>query len=136
MVAPVKPPANPDKMFLAALVTLPACPSIKTAAFTAQTKAIMVTTAAVSAAHHGFALHRRTRMKTRTANGSASSAIRKSPGVPLILSISGTNSGVRMPDSTPPAAIFNRPLREVSVEMIASVNGCPSSLLLNSRSTV
>jgi hypothetical protein len=28
-----------------------------------------------------------------------------------------------MPDSTPKAATFNKPLREVSVEAIASVNG-------------
>jgi len=33
----------------------------------------------------------------------ATSAIRKSPGVPLMLSISGGNNGVRMPVSTPPA---------------------------------
>jgi hypothetical protein len=105
-------------MFRAALVTPPACPSIKIAAFTAQTKANMVTTAAVHAAHQGFALPRRTRMKTRTANGIATSAIRRSPGVPLILSISGTSSGVRMPDSTPLPATFNKPLRGVSLEVI------------------
>jgi hypothetical protein len=78
--------------------------------------------AAVSAAHHGFALQRRTRMKTRAANGIATSAMRKSPGAPLILSISGTNNGVRTPDSTPPAATFSRPLRDASVEAIAWLN--------------
>ena len=135
MVAPVKPPANPARIFLTALATSPACPSIQIAAFTAHTKAIMVTMAAASAAHHGLALHRRTRMRTRMANGIATSAIRKSPGVPLILSISGGNSGVRMPDSTPPAATFSRPLRDVSVEAIAWVNVHLFSLLEAARSS-
>jgi hypothetical protein len=122
MVAPVKPPANPDSTFLTTLFASVTCPSIQIAAFTAHTKAIMVTMAAASAAHHGFALQRRTRMKTRAANGIATSAMRKSPGAPLILSISGTNNGVRTPDSTPPAATFSRPLRDASVEAIAWVN--------------
>jgi hypothetical protein len=50
------------------------------------------------------------------------------------LSISGGNSGVRSPVSTPPAATIGKPLRNVSVEAIASVNAftpfftaCPSS---------
>jgi hypothetical protein len=72
-----------------ALATSPTCPSIQIAAFTAQTKAIIVATAAAGAAHHGFELSRRTRTATRIANGSPSSAIRKSPGAPTILSTTG-----------------------------------------------
>ncbi len=129
-VAPVKPPANPTNIFLTALLASSACPSIQTAAFTAQTKAIMVTRAAANAAHRGFALVRQTRTATKTAKGIATSAIRKSPGVPLIRSISGTDSGVRMPDSTPPAAIFSGPLRDVHGEAIASVNGRSLSCIM------
>ena len=65
---------------------------------------------------------RRTRMSTSAANGIATSAIRKSPGVPAILSIKYGNSGVKMPVSTPAAATFNKPLRDVSPEVIAWVN--------------
>ena len=57
-----------------------ACPSMKIAAFTAQTKATMVTIAASRAAHPGLALNRRTRKKTSTANGTAISEMRKLSG--------------------------------------------------------
>ena len=120
--APTKPPASPDTTFLTALAALSACPSTRIAAFTAATKAIMVTRAAIHAAHRGLAASFRTRMKTRAANGIATSAMRKSPGVPAIRSISGTISGVRIPDSTPAPAIFSRSLREVPGEMIAPAN--------------
>ena len=98
------------------------CPSIKMAAFTAQTKATMVTTAASPAAQSGLALKRRTRMKTSTANGTAISEMRSWPGKPTIWSISVGNSGVRMPETMPPAATMSRWLREVSAEAIAWVN--------------
>src|SRR5215212_3722331 len=97
------------------------CPSIKIAAFTAQTKAPMVTIAASPAAQSGLALKRRTRMKTSTANGTAINEMRSWPGKPTTWSISAGNSGVRMPEMTPPAATMSR-LREVPVEVIAWVN--------------
>src|SRR5258705_98419 len=84
MVAPVKPPASPARIFLVAFAASAARPSAQIATFTAHTKAIMVTMAAASAAHHGLGLKRRTRMKTRIANGMATSAMRTSPAVPLI----------------------------------------------------
>ncbi len=121
-VAPVKPPASPDRTFRAVLSAPFANPSTQIAAFTAPTKAIVVTTAAVSAAHHGSAPDRRTIMNTSTANGIATSAIRKSPGVPLILSISGGSNGVSNPVSTPPAAILTRLSCDTSLEAIAWVN--------------
>ena len=62
---------------------------MKIAAFTAAAKATMVTMEASSAAHHGLALAHRTTMKTRTANGTATSAMPKLPGTAPILSISG-----------------------------------------------
>ena len=99
-----------------------ACPSMKIAAFTAQTKATMVMIAASPAAHPGLALNRRTRKKTSTANGTAISEMRSCPGRPTIWSISVGNSGVRMPDTKPPAATMSRLLRGVSAEVIASVN--------------
>jgi hypothetical protein len=81
-----------------------------------------VITAAASAAHTGLALQRRITKSTSTANGTATSAIRKSPGPPLIRSINCGASGVNTPDSTPPAAIISRLLREVLSEVIACVN--------------
>jgi len=86
MVAPVKPPPSPARIFSGGFCASAARPSVQIATFTAHTKAIMVTMAAASAAHHGFGLKRRTRMETRIANGTATSAMRKSPGVPLIRS--------------------------------------------------
>ena len=82
----------------------------------------MVTTAASPAAHPGLALNRRTRKKTSTANGTAISEMRNCPGRPTIWSISVGNSGVRMPDTRPPAATMSRLLRGVSAEVIAWVN--------------
>jgi hypothetical protein len=99
-----------------------ACPSMKIAAFTAQTKAIMVMIAASPAAHHGLALNRCTRTKTSTANGTAISEMRNCPGRPTSWSISVGNNGVKMPDTRPPAAIASRLLRTVSADVIAWVN--------------
>jgi len=48
--------------------------------------------------------------------------IRKSPGEPLILSISGGNSGVSSPVTAPPAATFSKPLPDFSSTLIAWVN--------------
>jgi hypothetical protein len=106
-------------MILAALM---ACPSMKIAAFTAQTKAIMVTMPASTAAQSGLALKRRTRIKASTANGTAISEMRNWPGKPTTWSISDGNSGVRMPDTRPPAATISKLLREASAEVIAGVN--------------
>src|SRR5439155_18349650 len=94
----------------------------KIAAFTAQTKAIMVTIVASPAAHHGLALKRRTRIKTSTALGTAISEMRSWLGKPTIWSISAGNSGVRMPEMMPPAATIRRLLRKVSAEVIALAN--------------
>ena len=98
------------------------CPSMKMAAFTAQTKATMVMIAASPATQSGLALKRRTRIKTSTANGTAISEMPSWPGKPTIWSISAGNSGVRMPEMMPPAATIRRLLREVSAEVIALAN--------------
>ena len=98
------------------------CPSMKIAAFTAQTNAIMVMIAASLAAQSGLALKRRTSRKTSTANGTAISEMRSWPGRPTIWSISVGSSGVRMPEMRPPAATVSRLLPEMPVEAIAWVN--------------
>ena len=79
----------------------------------------MVTTAAVNAAHPDWRKAAAPRTNTSNANGSATSAILKSPGAPPSLSIKGGNSGVRRPVTMPAAATFRRSLREVSEEAIA-----------------
>ena len=99
---------------------------MKIAAFTAQTKAIMVTTLAVSAAHTGLALQRRTTTNTSTANGTATSAMRRLPDPLMTLSINCGASGVSRPDSNPPAAIMSRLLRAAVSEAMAWVNALTS----------
>jgi hypothetical protein len=86
----------------------------------------MVTTPAASAAHTGLALQRRTTKNTSTANGTATSAMRRLPEPATILSINCGVSGVNRPDSNPPAAISNRLLREVLSEAMAWVNAYTS----------
>jgi hypothetical protein len=120
--APTKPPANPDSAFLMILLASAACPSIQIAAFTAATKAIMVTTAAASSAHRACGPERRTSTATRMANGIAANPIRRSAGARLIMSINGGNSGVNTPVSTPPAATGSSPARDERDDVIAWVN--------------
>ena len=86
----------------------------------------MVMIAAAIAADHGLALNRRTRMKTSTANGTAISEMRKSPGRPTTWSISGGSSGVR--SRTHAAGSDHEQVREVSPEVIAWVNAHSSFL--------
>ena len=100
---------------------------MKIAAFTAPTNAIMVTMPATSAAHIGLALQRRTTKNTSTANGTATSAMRRLPEPPVNLSINCGVNGVRMPDSRPPAPIMSK-LLEVLSEAMAWVNALPPSL--------
>ena len=85
----------------------------------------MVTTLAISAAHTGLALHRRTTKNTSTANGTATSAMRRLPEPPTIPSINCGVSGVNRPDSNPPAAITSRFLEGLS-EAMAWVNAFTS----------
>src|SRR4051812_11563758 len=120
--APTNPPARPAQIFRTAFATSPTCPSVQIAAFTAQTNAAIVNTAAAKADHHGFEVSRRTKIPTKIANGTATSAIRKSPGAPTNLSISVGSSGVNRPVSTPAAAILGRLVRVWLEEMIVSVN--------------
>jgi hypothetical protein len=122
IAAPTNPPARPAQIFRTALATSPTCPSIQIAAFTAHTNAAIVITAAATAAHRGFKVSRRTKIPARTANGTATSAIRKSPGAPTSLSISVGSSGVSRPVNAPPAAILSRSPRASARDTIVSVN--------------
>ena len=82
------------------------CPSIKMAAFTAQTNATMVTIAASTAAQSGLALKRRTE-EDEHGKRHRDQRNAKLAGQADEWSISAGNSGVRMPEMMPPAATMS-----------------------------